>query len=281
MFGVFNAVCLTVFMLACLYPFYYVLINSLSDPNRATGNIFLIPAGFTLDSFKEVLGLDLLGNAFLVSAGRTILGTILCIAVCSAFAYGVTKETLWGRKFIFRLSVVTMYFNAGLIPWYLTMKAFGLQNNFLLYIIPMAANAYYVILIKTFFEQLPPALEESAKLDGAGNFTIFGRIVLPLSKPILATITVFSAVNQWNSWNDNFFLVQSEKLKTVQLIMYEYLNQAQAISTTGLGSGSAVHVSPETIKMTIAIVGTLPIVFVYPFMQKYFVKGLLMGSIKG
>jgi ABC-type glycerol-3-phosphate transport system permease component len=162
---------------------------------------------------------------------------------------------------------------------------FHLNRSFLLYVIPGAVSAYFVILIKTFMEQLPPSLEESAKLDGAGYFRIFMSIIFPLSMPIIATIAVFSAVAQWNSWVDNFLFMTNPKLKTLQLTLYEYLTQTNRIAQATMqerNSGQAVReLTPAAVRMTITMVVTLPIVFVYPFLQKYFVKGLMLGAIKG
>jgi len=205
------------------------------------------------------------------------------------FAFFVTKDELPCRKLIYRLLIITMYFNAGLIPWYITMKMLHLNNSFLLYIIPYAISPFYVVLLKTFIEQLPMSLEESARIDGAGHFTIFIKIICPLSIPIIATIAVFSAVMQWNTWFDNFFLVQNPRLRTLQLVLYNYLNEANNIAMqikneNALEAGirtNKITITPQAIKMTITMVVTLPIIFVYPFMQKYFVKGIMMGAIKG
>jgi ABC-type glycerol-3-phosphate transport system permease component len=179
-----------------------------------------------------------------------------------------------------------MYFNPGLIPWYLTMKAYHLNNNFLLYIIPSAISAYYVVLLKTFFEQMSPSLEESAKLDGAGIFTVFLKIVFPLSKSIVATIAVFASLGQWNEWFSNYILVSDPKLQTLQLILYNYLNEASAIARRMMENKSNTSdvkrkITPTAIRMTITMVVTIPILFVYPFMQKYFVKGIMLGAVKG
>ena len=164
------------------------------------------------------------------------------------------------------------------------MRAYHLTDNFLVYILPTAISAYYVVLLKTYIENLPPALEESAKLDGAGYVTIFFRIIMPLSKPILATIVVFAAVAQWNNWFDNYIYVQSDNLKTLQLVLYEYLNQASQISqtsTTVLQHGLGSVITPQSVRMAIAMIATLPILCVYPLMQKHFVKGIMLGAVKG
>lgn len=285
-FNVINYVVMILFMLICIYPFYYVIIYSISDPTQAAGGVFLLPAGLELTSYKEIFEKGDILWAFLVSVARTVLGTIICVGASSFFAYLVTKKEMVARKFIYRFVIVTMYLNAGLIPWYLTMKAYGLRDNFLLYILPGAVNAFYMILIKTYIEQLPPSLEESASLDGAGVFTIFSKIILPISKPIIATVTVYCAVGQWNTWTDNFFLVSDTRLQTVQLILYNYLNNAQAIADSMRNSAGGVgitasSISPESVQMAVIVIAVVPIMMVYPFLQKYFAKGIMMGAIKG
>ncbi|NBH83145.1 carbohydrate ABC transporter permease [bacterium C-53] len=271
-------------MFICFYPFYYVFIYSISDSALAQKGISLFPKGVTLTNYMEVVKLDGIIRAFAVSLARTVIGTVVTVTACSFFAYLVTKE-LYGRKYIYRFVIITMYFNSGLIPYYLTMRAYHLTNTFWVYIIPGAISAYYVVLLKTFIESLPISLEESAKLDGAGYITVFFKIIFPLSKPILATITVFSAVAQWNNWFDNYIYVQSDRLKTLQLMLYEYLNQASQISQMsasslqhGLGGTS---VTAQSVRMAITMVATLPVLFVYPFMQKHFVKGIMLGAVKG
>jgi putative aldouronate transport system permease protein len=276
-----NMIFLSLFMIACMYPFYYVFIYSISDPDMIRGGITIFPAGFSLDSYMRIFMLNRIASAFTVSLARSVIGTAVTVYVSSLLAYCVTKPRLFGRKYIYRFSVITLYFNAGLIPWYITMKMFGFKDSFLLYVIPTAVNAFYVVLIKTFFEQLPPSLEESAELDGAGYFKTFIKIVFPISMPIIASIIVFSAVQQWNTWSDNFFLVINPNLQTLQLILYNYLNQAYNLSVKSTTMGAKIRLSPENIKMTITMIATLPILFVYPFMQRYFVKGIIMGAIKG
>jgi putative aldouronate transport system permease protein len=272
--------CLLTFL--CIYPFYFVFIYSISDPARSLSGITLLPAGISFESYARVFRLNNMLRASAVSLARTVIGTALTLACCSTCAYALSRRETPGRSFIYRASVVTLYFNAGLIPWYLTMKFFGLQNNFLLYVLPSAANAFYLVLLKTFFEQLPASIEESAMLDGAGYMTIYRSIILPLSAPIMATVAIFSAVGQWNTWSDNFFLVSSAKLQTLQYLLYRYLSDAQDIVTSAgnVNAQAAAHLSPRSIQSTITIIVTLPILAVYPFMQRFFVKGLVLGSIK-
>ena len=283
----FSAVTYTlmaVLMFLCFYPFYYVFIYSISDPSAAQKGITILPKGVTLYNYLRVLKLEGIFRSFLISLSRTVSGTAITVLACSFFAYLVTKN-MYGRKIIYRFVIITMYLNSGLIPWYLTLKAYHMTNTFWVYIIPSAISAYYIVLLKTFIENLPISLEESAKLDGAGYITVFAKIVFPLSKPILATITVFSAVAQWNNWFDNYILVQSKQLETLQLMLYNYLNQASQLSqmsTSSLQHGAAASaLTAQSIRMTITMVATLPILFVYPWMQKYFVKGIMLGAVKG
>ena len=278
------AVCVLL-TIVCIYPFYYVLIYSISDPQEASKGLFLLPAGFSLDTYKGIFMLNDIPSAFLISVARTILATILTIAGSSFFAYLVTNDKMYGRKFIYRFVILTMYLNAGLIPWYMTMKAYHLQNNFLLYIVPGIVTAYYVILLKTYMESLPRELEESAKIDGAGIFTIFSKIVFPLSKPIVATIGVYSLVGQWYQWTDNYFLVSDARLQTLQMVLYNYLNQAnrfQGMTSSAIDASAVMSsITPTSVKMCITMVVVIPILFVYPFLQKYFVKGIMLGAVKG
>lgn len=283
-----NYVVLISFMIISIYPFYYIFIYSISDASEAIKGVYILPAKLDLISYVTLFKRNDLINAFFVSVLRTVLSTILSIFCCSFFAYLVTKKEMIFRKFSYRIVIITMYMNAGLIPWYITMKAYGLKNNFLLYIIPGAVNAFYIILIKTFIEQLPISLEESADLDGAGVFTKFFKIIIPLSKPIIATVAVYSAVGAWNSWMDNYLLVRSPKLQTIQLVLYNYLNEAQSVADSmrsGLvsnGNGNMkAAISPESVRMAITVISIAPIMLVYPFLQRYFIKGIIVGAIKG
>jgi ABC-type sugar transport system, permease component len=284
-FDTVNYLLLALLLIVTLYPFYYIFIYSISNSFEAQKGVFLWPAGFSLESYKAAFKLKGLTDAAIVSVVRTVLGTIITVLCSAFFAYLITKQEMPFRKLIYRFVLVTMYFNAGFIPWYLTMKAYGLQNSFLLYILPSALVGFYIILIKTFMEQLPPSLEESAKIDGAGYMKIFTSIVFPLSMPIIATIAVFAAVAQWNTWFDNFFLVSDPKLQTLQLLLYNFLSQTNSFAgMTGeeLARNGQVRVmTPQSVQMTVTMLVTLPIVLVYPFLQRFFVKGIMLGAVKG
>lgn len=283
---VLNVFFLLIAVFLCVYPFYYMVIYSLSDSTRASlEGIYFLPKGFTLDAYKMILKKSGFGHAFLISGARTVIQTILCLFGSSLFAYLVTKKDMIGRKFVYRFVVITMYLSAGLVPYYITMKAYHLNNTFWLYIIPGIVNAYYVILIKTFIEQIPQSLHESAELDGAGFFKIYTSIILPLSKPILATVAVYASVGAWNSWQDNYLLVQNTNLQTVQLILYNCINQAQMLADSmrsgQVGNAAAISLSADSVRMATTIITVIPIMLVYPFLQKYFVKGVMLGAVKG
>ena len=283
-FDVCNVLILGAFALLCMYPFYYLIIYSLSNSTQAARqDIWLFPAGFTVENYKVLFRkADILLAAF-VSASRAVSGTLITICCSSFFAYLLTKKELIGRKIFYRMLVITMYLNAGIIPYFIVMKAYGLKNNYLLYILPSAVVAFYVILIKTYIEVIPAELEEAARMDGAGYFTVFTKIIFPVCVPVLATVAVFSAVNQWNSWQDNFYLVRDRNLKTLQLLLLEYLQSMDStlINDINTAAARANRTSALSMKACISVITMIPIMLVYPFFQKFFVKGILVGSVKG
>ena len=287
-FYVVSMVIVWIFTLLCLYPLWYVIIGSLSSGVYAH-MAYLWPKGFSWTTYKQLFSRSDIGLAFLISILRTVIGTFLCVFFTSMLAYLVTQKTMYFRKAVYRYFIVTMYISGGMIPWYVTMKTYGLTDNFLVYVLPGIISVFNLILVKTFIESLPPSLEESAQLDGAGFFTIYVRIILPLIKPIIATTAVFTAVGQWNSWVDNYILVNSKGLTTLQLLLYNYLQQAQVLATQmksggSLGSGGTAAfyaVTADSIRMTMVVVTVVPIMLVYPYVQKYFTKGIMLGAVKG
>ncbi|MDR1902400.1 MAG: carbohydrate ABC transporter permease [Treponema sp.] len=277
------------FTIMCVFPLYYIFINTISDNELvAQGKILFLPDGIHLANYIKVMRLNALPQAFLVSVSRTVIGTFLSV-ICTTFvAYILTKKALWHRKLIYRFFIVTMYFNAGLIPVYLTMRSLGLYNNFFVYIIGVI-SVFNVILVKTYIESIPESIEESAAIDGAGYLLIFIRLIMPLSLPILATIAVFNAVGHWNSFMDTLLYIRNEKLYTLQFLLWQYLNESNQLASTlrqtvvvgGSTFNPATVMTPTSVRMTITMVVTLPVLFVYPFFQKYFLKGIMIGAIKG
>lgn len=277
-----NIIILTLFGLVCLYPFYYILIYSVSLPQEAYKGIYFLPQGFTVQNYKQIFEQSNVVLAAFVSASRAVVGTALTIFCTSYFAFLLIHPKLKFRKVIYRLLVFTMYVSSGLIPWYTNMLRLGLKNSFALYILPSAIGGFYLILIKTYMEQLPPSLQESAMMDGAGPIKIFIRIILPLCTPVLATVAIFSAVDQWNSWTDNFYLVDVKNLQTLQLLLLTYMrDQVSQLTALTMLTKKGITATPMSIRMTITMVVSLPILLVYPIFQKYFVKGIMLGAVKG
>ena len=282
-FQVFNYMFLLLITFICIYPFWYVIIYTLSDPAKA-GEIppVLIPSGFSLGNYKQILTLKGFFPSLGISFARTVAGTILSVGSCSFLGYLFSKEAMPCRKFLYRFLILTMYISGGMIATYIVIKSYGLLNTFWVYIIPGMVSAYNVVLIKTYVESLPASLEESAKLDGAGVITIF-------TKTIIATVAVFVAVGQWNSWFDNHIYTRGvDELKTLQYLLYNYLNEAQRIAeqlrnATSSADASVLmqQISSKGIRMSITVLAALPIFLFYPFMQKYFVKGIMVGAVKG
>lgn len=289
-FNVLNYTFFIVFTLSCVFPFYYLFINTISDNQLVSrGMINFVPRGIHLDNYVNLVQSSEIIQAFLVSIGRTLLGTALMVLASAFIGYVVTKQQMWHRKFWYRFLIITMYFNAGTIPWYLNMSMLGLTNNFMAYIIPGIVAPYNIILVKTYIESIPGELEESAFMDGAGYFTIFRNIIWPLCKPILATIAIFGAVGHWNSFTDSMILMQNApQFYTLQHRLYLYLNTTTNLGALMNGGTSAgmegivqSALNAKTIKYTISMISIIPILLVYPFMQRYFEKGIMLGAVKG
>ncbi len=288
-FNVLNYLVFGIFTLACIFPFYYLFINTISDNELvARGVISILPKGIHFDNYLSMFKVGDLIRAFGVTVGRTALGTLLMVGASGFVGYLVTKQEMWARKFWYRFLVVTMYFNAGLIPWFLNMQMLGLTNTFWAYIIPGIVAPYNIVLVKTYIESIPRELEESAEMDGASHLTVFWRIIWPLSKPILATVAIFGAVGHWNSFTDSLILMQSaSNLYTLQHRLYMYLNPStnlEAVMKSGGQMGEAAMaavLSGKVIKYTVSMVTVIPILIVYPFMQRYFEEGIMLGAVKG
>ena len=277
------------FTLLCVFPFYYLFINTISNNEAVTGGLVnFYPIGVHINNYISLKDVSDLGSSVIVTVLRTVLGTALMVIVSAWAGYLVTKQKMWKRSLMYRALVITMYFNAGLIPWYMNMLMLGLTNNFLAYIIPGMIAPYNIILVKTYIESIPASLEESAVIDGANTPTVFLKIILPLSVPILATIAIFGAVGNWNSFQDSLLLMSSNpKMYTLQHRLYVYLNQSSNLGALVSGSGTLSQaqadnmLSSRVIKYTISMVSIIPILCVYPFMQRFFVKGIMLGAVKG
>lgn len=280
----------SIFAFVCVYPFYYIFINTISANDLSErGKIVFWPKGIHFTNYLNVMKIDGLLQATKISLARTVIGTFVTVIVAAFLGYMFTRETMWHRKLWFRMVAATMYFNAGIIPWFITMKNLGLTNNFWVYILPTAVQPFYIILCKTFVESIPKELEDAAEIDGAGTLRIFFQIIIPIIKPILATVAIFAAVAQWNSFQDTLLLVTDDKLYTLQYVLYNYLNQASSLKALVNNSSSAeamaaslAHASTATsIRMTVTIVVVTPIILVYPIFQRFFTKGIMIGAVKG
>lgn len=280
----------SIFAFICVYPFYYIFINTISANDLSErGKIVFWPKGIHFTNYLNVMKIDGLLQATKISLARTVIGTFVTVIVAAFLGYMFTRETMWHRKLWFRMVAATMYFNAGIIPWFITMKNLGLTNNFWVYILPVAVQPFYIILCKTFVESIPKELEDAAEIDGAGTLRIFFQIIIPIIKPILATVAIFAAVAQWNSFQDTLLLVTDDKLYTLQYVLYNYLNQASSLKSLVNNSSSAeamaaslAHASTATsIRMTVTIVVVTPIILVYPIFQRFFTKGIMIGAVKG
>ena len=220
------------FAFVCAYPFYYIIINSISANNLSErGKVLFYPMEIHFKNYERMANIPGLLDAAKISVLRTVIGTILTVLIAAFLGYMFTRETMWKRKLWFRFVAVTMYFNAGIIPWVLCMRNLGLNNNFWGYIFPMIVQPFYIILCKTYCESVPRELQEAAEIDGAGTLRVFVQIMLPVIKPILATIAIFAAVNQWNSFQDNLLLMTNRPdLNTLQYVLYQYITQANSLN---------------------------------------------------
>jgi ABC-type glycerol-3-phosphate transport system permease component len=279
------------FTLACVFPFYYLIINSISANDlSARGDIMFYPIGVHFKNYVSVLKLTGLPQAGWVSLFRTVVGTSLTVIGSSFLGFMFTQKKLWGRKVWYRFVVATMYFSAGLIPWYLTMMTLHLTNNYLAYIIPSIVQPFNIILIKTYIENTPAELQEAAEVDGASVLYIYTRIILPISKPILATVAIFAAVGQWNAFMDTLLLMTNSKYHTLQYVLFKYLNEARSLVQMIQAQGgvisdavisAATTQTAQSIQMTVAVVVVVPVLLVYPIFQRFFVKGIMIGAVKG
>lgn len=284
-FDIFNMLFMTFVLVVTLYPFLNVLAISLNDATDSiAGGIFVFPRKPTFSNYIQVFQKQELLTGFIISILRTLVGTLLSVFACSMVAFTLSRKDFMARKFISKFLAITMYVSGGLIPGYLLIKDLGLMSSFWVYVLPGMVSAFNVFMIRSFMEGLPYELQESAKIDGANDFVIFWKIVMPLCKPVLATIALFVAVGQWNSWFDAYLYNSGVKeLTTLQFELQKVLLSAQATmdkARTGQLDPNASRITPDAIKMAITIVTVVPILMVYPFLQRYFVKGMTLGAVK-
>ena len=276
----------SIFLFLVAYPLYYILIASVSNPYDVyAGKTFLLPSQFTLEGYKAVFADISILTGLLNSLKYTIIGTIFSVVVLYLAAYPLSVKNLPGRKWISIFFIITMYFGGGMIPTYLTIKNMGMTGTIWSILLPGCISVYNLIILRTGFEGIPESLVESAEMDGAGDLTILWKIILPLSKASLATITLFYAVGRWGEWyNAMVYLESNRSLYPLQMILRETLVEGQnldvAVDVMGVSTADSILVK-EISKYSMVIISTVPVLIVYPFVQKYFVKGVMIGAVKG
>lgn len=274
---------LIIIALSTLLPFVNVLSKSVSaEWAVVSGKVGILPVGFQLETMKYVITSGQFLNSFGISVFITLTGTVISILMTAITAYPLSKKNISGVKAILILYVFTMLFNGGLIPNYLLIKNLHLINNLAALILPGMISVFNMLVIKNYYESLPESLEESARLDGASNIRILVSIILPLSTPVLATISLFYAVGYWNDFYSALIYISKPGLKPLQLYLRDIVMDADSASTgVNKSVDDLMNVTPEGVRAATIIASTVPILFVYPYLQKYFIKGILIGSVKG
>lgn len=279
-FDAINIVLLLVFSALIVIPVYNIVVSSFATGTELSNGFGIFPSKLTLGNYSHVLSDPTLWNAFGISVAKTAIGAVTHVLFCALMGYGMSKTYLKGRKFYSVLAIITMYFAGGMVPSFLLIKELGLLNNFLVYIIPGLLSYFDVILFFNFFRNIPTSLEESAKMDGASEFQVFWKIVLPLSKPALATIGLFNGVGQWNDFYTALLYINDKSLYPLQMRIYQIIEQAQITASKGFNPLAASIVSSQGIQLATIVVTALPILIAYPFLQKYFVGGMMIGAVK-
>ncbi len=288
-FDAVNVLLLALFAFICLYPMYQSIILSLNDGKDAmSGGIYILPRKWTLDNYKAVLSNSRLLDSFFVTVSRTVLGTALSIMITSMMAYSLSKKELLLGKLYTILCIITMYFGGGLIPYYLLIRSLHLIDSFWVLVLPGILSIWNMLVFKSFFSDIPPSLEESARIDGAHYITIFFRLIVPVSLPAYAALSLFTAVGLWNEWfSAMLFINKRQDLMPLQSILNAIINQTTAIEelqkkTNASGAIQQLsNITTRSIIVTNMVFISAPIIILYPFLQKYFVKGVMIGSVKG
>lgn len=285
-FDVANILLFILLAIVFVYPFINILVISLNDPYDAMrGGIYLWPREFSVSNYKKVLGDSQIFQAYGITIARTVIGTLSHLLCTGIFAYGMSKKELIGRKWYTIFCTIPMFFGGGLVPTFLLMRNLHLTNTFWVYIIPGLITVWDMLIMKSFYHGIPESLAEAAKIDGCGEYGVFFRIIAPLSMSCFAAIALFTGVGHWNSWFDAYIYINNEKLMPLQTILMRIINQSQAAQSAGdtlsqTTGGKMVEVTPESIRYATMVVAIGPIILIYPFLQKYFVKGVLIGSVK-
>ena len=283
LFDFLNTLGMALICFVTIYPIWYVLVNSFNDGTDAmSGGIYWWPRQFSLDNFGAVFRSEGIMIAMGITVAKTLVGTVAHVFFTAMVAYAFSRKGLIGGKFYILMGTVTLFFGGGLIPTYLLIRDLHLLDNFLVYIIPVLFSFFDLIIFMTFFREIPEGLEEAARIDGANDWSIFLRIVLPVSMPVLATIALFHGVYQWNDYFTGMIYINNTDLQPIQTYLYRVVAESSSNQMMAAVPGGVTRsVTSQSIKLATMVVTTAPIVFAYPFLQKYFVKGMMIGSIKG
>ena len=278
-----TAVLCILVLIVTVYPVYYCLIYSFNDGKDAAKQaIYFWPRKFSLENYKIVFQNKAIYPAFMMTMLRSIVGTVLAVFCMAMAAYALSKDNLKGRKVYMIMGVITLYFSAGVVQSYLLYREMRLLESFWVYILPNIFQFYYIILFISFFRELPAALEESAQMDGAGYFTILFKIIIPLSTPVIATVSLFVGVWHWNDWFHPAFFIQNESLMTLPAVLMRAMSLAEAQQTLQkmIAVPSQSSTTMESVRYAMLIVSILPVTIIYPFVQKFFLKGMMLGAVK-
>ena len=278
-----TAVLCILVLIVTVYPVYYCLIYSFNDGKDAAKQaLYFWPRKFSLENYKIVFQNKAIYPAFMMTMLRSIVGTVLAVFCMAMAAYALSKDNLKGRKVYMIMGVITLYFSAGVVQSYLLYREMRLLDSFWVYILPNIFQFYYIILFISFFRELPAALEESAQMDGAGYFTILFKIIIPLSTPVIATVSLFVGVWHWNDWFHPAFFIQNESLMTLRAVLMRAMSLAEAQQTLQkmIAVPSQSSTTMESVRYAMLIVSILPVTIIYPFVQKFFLKGMMLGAVK-
>lgn len=283
LFTICNYAFLAIFCLVTIYPVYFVLIGSFNDGNDyMRGGIFLFPREFSLANYQVVLQDDRLYTGFKISILRTVIGTVTSVFFTAMVAYAMSRKNLIARGPYYWIHLITLFFGGGLIPYFLVLKNLHLINSFWVYVIPTLFSVFNMIIFSSFFREIPEEIHESATVDGAGEFRIFLALFIPLSAPVLATVALWNAVGHWNSFFDAMIFTTKGDLMPLQLFLMKMIREADVISNSQYVPPQVQKkISVQTIRMAAIMISTVPILLVYPFLQRFFVTGFMVGSLKG
>lgn len=282
-YDIFIHIALFIFVLVCVYPFYFVIIGSFSNGNLFNGGgVWILPKGFTLSNYKVILSDTLIWYAFRNTIIKTLFGTTVSLLFTSLVAYAMHHRDLKYKKIFQSLNLFTMFFSGGLIPYFVLINYLGLYDSFLVYIIPSLYSVYNMIIISSFYQTIPKELYEAAILDGAGEMTVWWKIYMPLSKPVLATVALWLSVGHWNSYfSTMIYTTGGKKVITLQYYLMNVINKAAYTIGDFVPPGVVEEVVPATVSYAAIVVAVLPLLFIYPFLQRFFTKGIAIGSLKG